>query len=550
MSQAKDNQLILKQLVAEASSKSLHQTEKIRSLFAEAGLVNLWFFLRCIASVTGPFEKLDLPLHMEMCNVRQGWMQKGLFGAAFLPRDFYKTTIFTIGGDAWEAARDGNVRIKIVNAVFDRAQAFMHTIQRVFDGNPFLAWIYPHMVPEKGAPRWNDKEMVMPNRTRHYNEPTVKPAGVGAASEGDHPDLLSLDDLIGLEDLNSMMQSGATMESAKRWLSTNLVTSLDWQTGRCILTATRYAIDDAYSIPWKDCKTFTGFTMEPIKPKESGKWHVYNRLVEEHGVITNPLKHNQQTLAKIKAEDPWTAMTQLYNSPQLSGLTEFSDYPDQLCSLIRDPATEEWLIRKEAPDGKEVRRKLSKMDVRGGFDPAATDRGITARTSRSAVAIWAQDWERSKYLLFLRCGYVKLETAYDWLFEAQAKFEGLIAEILVESNAFQKILKDELRKEGARRGEYVYFNHKASITDKDARIRSRLGPEFQRNRIWLVEGEHNDFIAEKNAFPQSNLKDVLDASEKAFSILRVPMDPGEGVEAKIAEQQGTYDEERSAVSGY
>ena len=482
-----------------------------------------------------------------MCNVRQSFVKEGVWGAAFLPRDVYKTTIFTIGGSAWEMLINPDVRIRIVNAIFDRSLSFIHTIQRVYDSNPFFAWLYPEYVPPKNSPRWNDKEAVLPNRTSHYTEPNLKCGAVGGESEGDHHDVLGLDDLVGLPAINSMSQSSSLMDSSSQWLRTSSRTLIDWRTGRIVLTATRYAVDDTYSIPWKDCRRFIGFTREKIEVKASGKWIIYNREVEENGKFIFPEKHDKETLAKIKADDPWTAMTQLYNSPHLSGLTEFTQFPDQLVALEKDDRLGEWQVRGEDKNGLPFRVKLRHGDIRAGFDPAATEKGITSRTSRSAFSVWMCDWEARKVLLFSRVGYVSLEEAFDWIFEAQDLFQGMIAECIVESNAFQKVLKDLLVKEREKRGIYVYFTHKPAIVDKDARIRARLGPDLARGKVFLVEGQHLEFIGEKNVFPQGRLKDILDSSEKAMSVLRIPASPKEKTLATISSSY--MEEERSAVSG-
>jgi len=517
-------------------------------MLREACFVSLFFFLRYICSATGPFERLNDDLHMQMCNVRQSWSVPGLWGAAFLPRGFYKTTIFTIGGAAWDAVRDPNIRIKLVNAIFERSMGFMHTWQRIFDSNPLIAWLLPEYTPSKNSPRWNDKEAVLPNRTRHYTEPTLKCAAVGGANEGDHPDVFSLDDLVGLQALNSANQSSAVMESTSQWLRTSIRTELDWNTGRIVLAATRYAIDDTYSIPWKDCREFIGCSMEPIVLKETNKWIIYNRLVEEHGVLINPEATDAETLAKLKAEDPWTAATQFYNSPQLSGLTEFTQLPNNIATMRWDEFRQDWII--ERPDEKKgvVERRLSRCDVRMGVDPAATERGITSKTSRSAVAVTAMDEDAYIYSIYNRTGFVSLEALYDWIFAAQEKFKGMIAECVFESNAFQKILKRELEKERERREVYIYFTPKAVLSDKDARIRARIGPLLTREKLWFIEGEHNEPIAEKQVFPQSRMKDLLDAMEKAISAHHRPVSAHDEVAAQMSDAY--FEEERSNVSGY
>lgn len=81
-------------LVADLSGA--HPTLGVHStldLMRQAGLVNLWFFLKVIAGSSGPYNELDDDLNLDMCNWRQSdsCMAEGARWMALMPRGFRKS---------------------------------------------------------------------------------------------------------------------------------------------------------------------------------------------------------------------------------------------------------------------------------------------------------------------------------------------------------------------------------------------------------------------------------------------------------------------------
>ena len=60
-----------------------------------------------------------------------------------------------------------------------------------------FAWLYPEYVPAKNQDRWTTKELVLPNRSKHFTEPSLRGHGVGCSTQGIHGDWLVIDDPIG-----------------------------------------------------------------------------------------------------------------------------------------------------------------------------------------------------------------------------------------------------------------------------------------------------------------------------------------------------------------
>ena len=218
--------LIVRQLVNEVSVGRFPTNEKFVGLLAELGFVSLFFFLKFIAGSAGPYNELNDDLHLEMCNFRQSdyCMSPGAHAACFVPRGFLKSTIMTHGGVTWELLRLPNLTTLIANAVLDNAVDFKRNIMRTFDSNDLFADLYPDYKQTPNAPLWNEKVMVLPNRSRYRTEANVTAIGATGAGEGKHFDMLVLDDLVGLEDLDAEHMGNMDMEHKIQWFKTKVPT--------------------------------------------------------------------------------------------------------------------------------------------------------------------------------------------------------------------------------------------------------------------------------------------------------------------------------------
>ena len=548
LSLSKDAGLVISQLVTDITSGHLPLgCEESRLLLAEAGLVSLWFYLKFIAGYNGPFDKLNTGLHRDMCNFRQSslCMAPGAHAGICMPRKHYKSTVFTEGGTSWELNRSGDLCFRITNAVVDRAEEFMHTAQRIFDSNEFFAWIYPDHTMKRGMERWNDKEAVVRWRTRHYTEPSIKCGGATGASSGDHHDVLCHDDLIDMTMLDSLHKSGVDIMKARDFLKTSEKTLVrSWSESRIIVPHTRYAVDDCYEPIWADAKQIIGHHDYRFHTKEDGAWTIYYRAVEEDGEIIFPEAITRDGLAKMARDDWWTYATQYMNNPYDAGGSELVSLPHTTFNLIREQG--EWILSVSETD----KVPLSRCDVVVACDPAATEREVSAKTSRSAVVAWARDPRGRSFLFAGQAGYVEIFKVFDWIFEIVAKYEGIVRQVIFERVAFQRILQPLLEAERRRRNLFVTIYGKSAIGDKTARIRSAFAPELQAGRIFIEAGLDRMFLEEKNTFPTSRLKDVLDASEMALSSMSTPFSEEEEADIERNNEERMYAYGRNATTGY
>jgi hypothetical protein len=551
--------LMVKQLVAEVASGNFPTNEKFVNLLAELGYVSLFFFLKYIAGSAGPYNEINDDLHLELCNFRQSdyCMLPGAHAACFVPRGFFKSTIMTHGGISWELLRNPNLTVLIANAILDNAVDFKRNIMRTFDSNQLVADLYPAYKQSPNAPLWNEKVMVMPNRSRYRTEANVTAIGAGGAAESKHYDLIDLDDLVGLEDLDAEHMGNMDMEHKVQWFKTNSKSLLrSPKRSRVIMEATRWSLDDPSSIVCDDAKLFLGYTLEEFEEKERGTWTVYNRMGVEDGHEVNPEVLTAEGLNKQIQDDYWSAMTQSMNRPLKTGLAEFNSMSVKRGSMDFDVDEQRWYVYKDEgnydSDGMKKRLRLGHMDCLMAIDPAFTEKGMSSKTSRTAIGAGAMDSEGNIYLIFGKRGFFSISETFNYIFSCEEKFRGYVRECVVESNAAQKVLKPILDKEAYERSQYIHFNAIAETGDKDARIRSIVGTPLAKGKIYICDPEaYVHFLEEQKIFPQAKYKkDFLDMCAKLIAALRRPLDAEE--EAYVDEQRTEFENEgtRNLTTGY
>lgn len=531
---------VFEQVVNEVRSPNFNPNKEAFELIKQTSLVSLWFYLACIASLNGPFDRLTDALSIDMCNVRQSdaWERPGAYAATFLSRGFYKSTVFTTGGCGWDLLRNPDERIIIVNATFEKAVTFLKTISNMFASSSLVSFFFPsHCAFSSKRGQVTGKGLIMPNRTKQAVEPSVLPAGVGGAAEGGHFTRIHLDDLVGLDDLQQSRSSSAAMETAKRWVGTNLNALRDGEVAKTGIVATRYAIDDCYQMTYDSCRSVTGWTKGDLQPTPNGKWDIYWRRVEEDGVYLRPDVMSEATLQELVKTDFWSAMTQYYNEPFKTGLAEFVEYDIGECALLHQNG--QWYIERLADNfNPQPAVALADCDVVMTIDPAATDTNVSAKSCRTSIGIWATDPDDYKYRIWSRVGFFSIHQIFDYIFEGNRVFRGYVRATMIEDNAFQKVLKPLIDRQQADRNVYVHAIGVAARGDKKARIRSAIGEYLAKGKIWVTREAGKEFREEVKMFPMSDSRlDVLDESEKGIVYSHRPESAARRAEREAEEEE-------------
>ena len=519
-----ESQLLFQHIQAEVTSQNFHLGEEIQELLRQTCYVNLWFFLKYVCGYAGPYDLLNDDLHVDMANYRQSLLQPGARGAMFIPRGHFKSTIVTEGGAAWELVRNPNLRICISNAIADKAQDFLKSVKAIYDSNEFFWWLFPEkMVNEKSRSEWNNTVLVVPDRTKKYREGSVEYGGIGGAREGHHYDLHIVDDMIGLASLNANRGANAVMEDTRHWFESSEDTLLISPTrSRVIVVGTRYAVDDVYDDIIAESKTNLGYPLKNYEPNPYGKWDVYYRKGIEDDEVIFPENFSLEWYMDLQKNKWWTWATQYMNEPESSGLAEFSDFKLKPCNLDWDENARRWIIVYNE-NNEEHRIALSECDVVQAGDPAATERYVSAKTSRSAVGVLATDSELRRFLIFLQVGYVPASTFFDWFFQGVKKFGTLIRSSVLEAQGPFKIMGPLLKQEEVQRKVSIRLQPFPASGDKDARIRTAWESELKEKRFYVVKCYIDQVWGEMRAFPQGTKKDILDMVALALSKSIRPM---------------------------
>lgn len=536
-----DAQAVGKQVLDLLANPKGISDKVIYDITFQTGLVNLWFFLKFIASASGPYGFLNEGVHLDLANFRQSesCMESGARAAIFLPRSFAKTTICTTGAAAWEAFRDPNIRMRIVNAVVERAHQFKNVARGVFDSNILIERIAPQYVPGKASARWTDREWCLPNATRKYVEPTCKAGGASGASEGDHHDILLLDDLIGLDNVDSDFNPNQNMESTRSWMDTNMTALLtSAESGRIVLVATRYGRGDVYQQIFDNCRAIYGYPQGLPNVKadpDLGTWDIYYRHVVENGKASNPFIMSVETFERLLVEKPMVAALQYANNVDISINNEFAKLKTKNCLIEiewNEREAENVPLRQRARmirilcesdnsvNGEDA-VNLDDCTVVISVDWAGSKKARNARSSRTSIGVWALDAHGRYFRIDGKVGFFDINEVFDWIFKLHRRWEGYVRNTLVEANAMQLGIVQLLKVEEQRRGAYLNVTVVNAKGDKVARIRSMLGLPLSLGTVYVSEGAAMEFREEQLSFPMGRL-DVLDESAKAFEFMKKP----------------------------
>jgi predicted phage terminase large subunit-like protein len=246
-------------------------------------------------------------------------------------------------------------------------------------------------------------------------------------------------------------------------------------------------------------------------------------MIREGGRIIFPEAFTEKGLKKLELEDPWTYWTQYVNNPFKSSFQELNSFSLNSCELDYDDGLGHSVIFFTA--GEEHRWYLKDCDVIQVCDPAASEKGRSSQTSRSAhiIAVCAPD-ERV-FVIGGHADYVAPSKIYDWLFQGHEAYKNYMRLSGMEMQGPFKVFEALMRDEQERRRKYIGFRAIKTKGDKDSRIRTQMEPLLRRGLLYSVPSFIDDIHAELKVFPDSPKKDVIDALSMALAELQIPEDP-------------------------
>jgi hypothetical protein len=178
-------------------------------------------------------------------------------------------------------------------------------------------------------------------------------------------------------------------------------------------------------------------------------------------------------------------------------------------------------------NGVEQEWNLRDCHVIQVLDPAASERGMSAKTSRSAHIVLATAPDGRMFVIRGHADYVPASKIFDWLFETFNIYKNYLKLSGMEMQGPFKVFEGLMRDEQNKRRQFINFRPIKTQGDKDARIRTQLEPVLRESKLYCIPSFKNTIKAELKVFPDSPKKDVLDALSMAVQESRIPEHPNE-----------------------
>jgi len=158
-------------------------------------LDSLYIFTKYILGYKDLVERVHKPL----CDFIQGAGANGGTVLDLEPRDTFKTTCCTIGYSVWMIVKDRDIRIDLNVKALGKGKEKLNEIKGHFEKNRLLQKMFGFFVGDV----WKQDQITVTGRSFEYSEPTLSLGAVGHELTSGHYDLIINDDLAGLKDMFS-----------------------------------------------------------------------------------------------------------------------------------------------------------------------------------------------------------------------------------------------------------------------------------------------------------------------------------------------------------
>jgi len=521
---------------------------------------NLFYFARMILGLsklqTNPDPAKNL--HYLMCLTV---MKDGLKEVIEIPRDHYKSTIYSQAFAIWRALPFGDadanimialgypdvyiewmrrchnqdIRILLVSETQENANKLGVKLSNHYLNNAIFKSVFPEVIPGV-ADTWRDNSIHQARTPagRQHGEGTYDLIGVGGALQSRHYDLAVQDDLVGKKALKSEAHMESTIEYHQL-----LVGAFDSAVGNGgrdndeIVVGNRWSYKDlnswvranehyfnfiTHSALGGCCKLPPrGFTIFPeaFSVEKLARWrsrlgtYLYSCQFENFPINPEQCKFEMADLRYYKFVKDYSAQT---------GGTQHHNHLAGLAREVAASAQRTWRPK--------IVHKVAEGNVTKDIFPRNLDRYMVVDPNHSgkkgrcrhAITVTGVDQDtRYIYLLDVWARATDPAIFVETMFRMAVKWK--IYEIWLETVAAQKYLAYHLRYfieknkatipeiSGIKIRELKYDNQEGA---KRSRIES-LQPIFNRGQFWINEGGMAEFLEEYQAYGNTNgMIDVLD----------------------------------------
>lgn len=339
------------------------------SLIRKAATSNFWFFLSHVLKMGPGFDLIEEQPHKWMCEVASTWGSDRIKDI-LTPRDSYKTTVLNVAYALWEIVRDPNITILLTSYSYANSIKTLQAIRSVIENHTMFRNVFGDL---KSEAMWSKTEILVNTRTTTNRASTITISGVTASATGQHYKLILFDDPHDVHNVTTPEQ----IQKVVRYFY-ELQNIMDAESGRMMITATRWAYNDIHSLL---------LTMPGIEK------HVRAAEWDDNGVMKYffPRRLGPETLRRKKTTtDAWTYSCQYMNDPRDNETCLFKKEYFKYCTY--SPQTRTICVLDNFGIPSQDRTTLDKCKTYILVDPAGSD-GVSAtrKLDYSAMVVVAVD---------------------------------------------------------------------------------------------------------------------------------------------------------------
>ena len=479
---------------------------------AELGRKDLFFFCKGILR----YDKLDPEIHGPICERLQDLSIKRVNQT--MPRNFFKTTVGTIGYGCWRPTLDPNVTILIAMNKMDNAAGKLREVRQQYEHNPILRACYPEIIPDFAHTTWGDRGASV-RRTAVSGTPTWTPTGAGGDVISGHWDEIIMDDLAtATRDRFSdedILPSTEDVAKAIGWYRQSVSLLKDPRQGRIMNIGTRWGLKDLVEFILRTSDDFRAHSWE-LKALDSPEGHPIESFTDAaglrrfrlRGMPTFPAMYPIEVLESILAQTGSTIFSLWY-------LNEPVD-PSELVFALDDG---------HFYDQAALAAKLDALPHYTAVDLAISDK---AGADNTAVVTVAVDAENNRYVRDVRYGRLNPMETIDVLFGVYERYKPRV--IGIESVAYQAFLPRVLPHFMKEKDVYLPLRElpRGGAVSKASRIRV-LQPFLQARKLFLARGACRALEVEMRDYREDDRRsghdDALDALADAVRLSERPSAP-------------------------
>jgi hypothetical protein len=509
------------------------------------------------------YDKLDPGFHGNMCawiEANRNW----LYTLLLVPRSHFKSTIQTIGESVQTALPDdsGNaeypynlgpdVRILIAHDIQLMAQLFLRSITQHFTTNPLMVALFPELVPQFKIQKVSSSELELP-RNAVWNESTFDTMGVGASRQGNHHNIIKLDDIYGA----AARDSKADRESHIQWFDNVQSFLISPASDFLRIAGTRWAFDDVYAhamevyndptVGKNQLKTYIKSVWKKdkegktLKDEEGREIPIFPAKFENGRIVAGFTWDSLQLLKKN--QKVWNA--QYINDPK-EGAAAFQ--PEWKRFYTQKGRTLE-IHQAKTPFNDAVIEEISyeELDRVILVDPATT--------GESGIVVTGMDRHKRVFVLECYKGVLMPEDLRDKIFSLVMKYNPRI--VCVEEVIFSALFEVWFRSEMQLRGiKFKVEGVRTRQQEKTIRILA-LANWFSSNSIYFKQDPQDKMMAmlvrEYDEFGASDSVHMLDAMAYGARKLKdgSPVwKPGGGFRKATGNSNINSSDKRDSITGY